>query len=414
MENKKNLPEVRFKGFVGDWESRYLEDCTDLLTGNPFESKRFVKDGFFLVRGMNVKRGYLDITESTSKFWPSSKGLETFLLKDADILIQMDGALIGKSYARINQSNLPALLVQRVTRIRETKVDIDFVYQYIQRDFLRYIDSIKTETAVPHLSLNDIRNFEIAVPSNSLEQTQIGTYFQNIDQLISQQQQKQDKLIMLKKAMLAKMFPKEGANIPEIRFKGFSEAWEEKKLEDITSAIFDGTHQTPTYTDFGIPFFSVENLISSKSNKFISYADYLESTKINKPEKNDILITRIGNIGFSKVIDWDYPFSIYVTLAVIKQSSQFNSYFLNYNFQSPRYQNELLTNSLLTAVPCKINMNNLRETKITISTDLQEQKLIGSYFQNLDNLINQNKQQLAKLKQLKKACLTKMFVSTPA
>ncbi|VAY87716.1 Type I restriction-modification system, specificity subunit S [hydrothermal vent metagenome] len=84
--------------------------------------------------------------------------------------------------------------------------------------------------------------------------------------------------------------------VPKLRFDGFSGEWEEKQLKNVTSAIFDGTHQTPKYTDKGIPFFSVENLISGKKNKFISIDDYKESTKKNKPEKDDILITRIGNI----------------------------------------------------------------------------------------------------------------------
>jgi len=120
------------------------------------------------------------------------------------------------------------------------------------------------------------------------------------------------------------------SRVPQIRFKGFSGEWEDKILDKISSSIFDGTHQTPTYTDSGIPFFSVENLISKSKNKYISNKDYIEATQKNKPEKNDILITRIGNIGFSKVVIWDYDFSIYVTLAVVKQSKMFNSFYLNY------------------------------------------------------------------------------------
>ena len=199
------------------------------------------------------------------------------------------------------------------------------------------------------------------------------------------------------------------SKVPQIRFKGFGGEWEEKLLNEISSSIFDGTHQTPTYTETGIPFFSVENLISRSKNKFISNIDHIEATKNNKPERNDVLITRIGNIGFSKVIDWNYSFSIYVTLAVIKQSKYFNSYFLTYNLQSSRYQKEILTNSLLSAVPCKINMNELRKTKVLISLSLNEQTKIGNYFQNLDKLIEQKEKKQQKLKQFKKAMLDKMF-----
>lgn len=197
--------------------------------------------------------------------------------------------------------------------------------------------------------------------------------------------------------------------VPQIRFKGFNGELEEKKLYEISSTIFDGTHQTPSYTESGIPFFSVENLISKSKNKFISNKDYIEATKNNKPEKNDILITRIGNIGFSQVVTWDYDFSIYVTLAVIKQSNIFNSFYLNYYMQSVKYQAEIISKSLLSAVPCKINMNELRNTNIVLPKSLTEQKKIGDYFQQLDKLIEQKEKKYQKLKQFKKAMLDKMF-----
>ena len=185
-QNGQKVPEIRFKGFTEDWEQRKFGDYNDLMTGYPFESDKFSEDGIKLVRGMNVKRGYLDFSEDICVKWNSCVGLENYLLKDGDILIQMDGALIGKSYAKIKENQLPALLVQRVTRARTNNklASQDFMYQTIQRDFLRYIGMNKTETAVPHLSLKDIRNFEIMVPGLA-EQDKIGTYFSNLDHLIT-------------------------------------------------------------------------------------------------------------------------------------------------------------------------------------------------------------------------------------
>lgn len=190
-QNEQKVPEIRFKGFTEAWEQRKFGDYNDLMTGYPFESDKFSEDGIKLVRGMNVKRGYLDFSEDICVKWNSCVGLENYLLKDGDILIQMDGALIGKSYAKIKKNQLPALLVQRVTRARTNNklASQDFMYQTIQRDFLRYIGMNKTETAVPHLSLNDIRNFEIMVPGLA-EQNKIGTYFSNLDRLITLHQRK--------------------------------------------------------------------------------------------------------------------------------------------------------------------------------------------------------------------------------
>ena len=143
------------------------------------------------MRGMNVKRGYLDFSEGLCEYWASPLGLENYLLKNGDILIQMDGALIGKSYAKIEENQLPALLVQRVTRVRtlEQVAEDAFIYQQIQKGFLAYIKGAKTETAVPHLSLSDIENFVIAIPSVT-EQKKIGALFESLDNLITLHQRK--------------------------------------------------------------------------------------------------------------------------------------------------------------------------------------------------------------------------------
>ena len=200
-------PKIRFQGYTEDWEQRKFGDDNDLITGYPFESEKFSEEGIKLVRGMNVKRGYLDFSNDICVRWNSTDGLENYLLEADDILIQMDGALIGKSYAKIAEEQLPALLVQRVTRARTRSKDActDFMYQTIQRDFWRYIGMNKTETAVPHLSLNDIYNFKIMVPCLG-EQQQIGAYFTNLDHLITLHQQKCEKLQKIKKFMLQNMF----------------------------------------------------------------------------------------------------------------------------------------------------------------------------------------------------------------
>jgi len=199
--------------------------------------------------------------------------------------------------------------------------------------------------------------------------------------------------------------------IPELRFPEFakSAAWEETTLENISPAIFDGTHQTPKYTEEGIPFFSVENLVSGNRNKFISREDYLLATSKNKPEKGDVLITRIGNIGFSTVVDWDYEFSIYVTLAVIKQSDKFISHYLNGYFQSNFYQKEIRSKSLLNAVPMKINMEELRKTKVLLPPDKFEQQKIASCLSSLDEVIEAQNKKLELLKDHKKGLMQNLF-----
>ncbi len=201
--------------------------------------------------------------------------------------------------------------------------------------------------------------------------------------------------------------------VPKLRFSEFKSngEWKENLLNEVSTAIFDGTHQTPTYTENGIPFFSVENIISGNKNKFISRADYLLATSKNKPEKGDIIITRIGNIGTSKVIDWDYEFSVYVTLAIVKKSSSFDSHYLHCYFQSSRYQKEILSKSLLNAVPCKINMDELRRTKILLPPDKEkkEQKKIAACLTSLEEIIRAENQKRKILQNHKKGLLQNLL-----
>lgn len=203
---------------------------------------------------------------------------------------------------------------------------------------------------------------------------------------------------------------KEKKLVPELRFPEFKdeEGWEIKVLSNITDAIFDGTHQTPTYTENGIPFFSVENIVSGNKNKFISREDYETATSKNKPGKGDILITRIGKIGYSAIVDWDYEFSIYVTLACIKKSKHFVSYYVHSYFQSDVYQKEILSKSLLNAVPCKINMNELRETKVLLPK-FKEQQKIASCFSSLDEVTAAHSKKLELLKEHKKGLMQSLF-----
>src|SRR5690606_3428120 len=145
--------------------------------------------------------------------------------------------------------------------------------------------------------------------------------------------------------------------------------------------------------------------------KFISREDYIEATKKNKPEKGDVLVTRIGSIGISKVVDWDYEFSIYVTLAVIKKSDQFIPQYLASYIQSSRFQKEILRRSLLKAAPQKINMNELRECEVLLPPDEEkkEQQKIASCLSSLDELLAAHKDKLDALKDHKKGLLQNLF-----
>lgn len=116
------------------------------------------------MRGANIKRGYFDFSQDLNKYWDSSEGLEKYLLEPKDIIIAMDGSLVGRSFCYLQKEHLPLLLVQRVARIRTTE-NFKYLYFNITRSFPDYVDKKKTAGAIPHISMKDINNFPIPLPS---------------------------------------------------------------------------------------------------------------------------------------------------------------------------------------------------------------------------------------------------------
>lgn len=195
-------------------------------------------------------------------------------------------------------------------------------------------------------------------------------------------------------------------DIPAIRFKGFSDTWEQRKLGELVD-VYDGVHQTPDYQDSGIMFLSVENISTLKSNKYISTEAFERDYKVY-PEKGDILMTRIGDIGTTNVVESTDKMAFYVSLALLKLKD-LDSYFLSNAMKNEPFQKGLRQRSLLTAIPQKINKEEIGKTDIFITKNPVEQKKIGEYFSTLDHLITLHQRKYDKLTNVKKSMLEKMF-----
>ena len=176
--------------------------------------------------------------------------------------------------------------------------------------------------------------------------------------------------------------------------------WEVKQLDELCSYINDGTHQTPKYVKEGIPFYSVENVTNDnfKNCKYISEKEHCTLKRRCNPEKNDILMTRIGSIGECKLIDWDINASIYVSLALLKTNNLIRSDFLAHYINSKQFKEEALKLSLPNATPQKINTQNIRKIKIIYPSDINEQIDIANsltdinlYIKNLEGLLKKKK-----------------------
>ena len=192
---------------------------------------------------------------------------------------------------------------------------------------------------------------------------------------------------------------------PQLRFEGFTDDWEQRKLNEV-SDIYDGTHQTPKYQDDGVMFLSVENIKTLTSNKFISREAFEDEFKI-RPQRGDVLMTRIGDIGTANVVETDEDLAYYVSLALFK-SEELNPYFLQASIYAPFVQDQIWKRTLHIAFPKKINKNAIGQVPINVPT-LAEQTKIGSFFKQLDDTITLHQRKLDLLKEQKKGFLQKMF-----
>lgn len=197
----------RLFGFSGKWEVVEIGNHIDLLTGFPFSSNYYSKNGIRLLRGSNIKRNHIDWSENITEYWEKlTPDLKKYVLEDGDIVIAMDGSLVGMSFARLSKKDLPALLLQRVARIRSNSINMDYLKEYVCSNyFTKYCDSVKTVTAIPHISPKDIRKFSIPVPPTKEEQSAIAKIISNMDTEIEKLEKNKEKYIMLKNGMMQKL-----------------------------------------------------------------------------------------------------------------------------------------------------------------------------------------------------------------
>ena len=195
-------------------------------------------------------------------------------------------------------------------------------------------------------------------------------------------------------------------NKPRVRFKGYTDDWEQRKLGELVG-VYDGVHQTPEYQDEGIMFLSVENISTLKSEKYISKEAFERDYKVY-PEKGDILMTRIGDVGTTNVVETSEKRAYYVSLALLKPNG-IDSYFLSHAMKNYEFQKGLRERTLVTAIPQKINKDEIGKVPIFITVNIDEQTKIGGCFHHLDHLITLHQRKYEQGKTLKKYMLQKMF-----
>jgi type I restriction enzyme S subunit len=245
MEVRPGCKQTEVGLIPNDWRSSRMGDEADLLTGFPFASSEFTKSGVRLLRGSNVKRGVVDWSPDITQHWPRADAeTRVFELKVNDLVIAMDGALVGRSFATITTSDLPALLVQRVARLRSRKAVQDLLRAWVASDlFVRHVDLVKTHTAIPHISPKDIRAFALAVPEDEDEQRAIAAALSDMDALLDGLDRLIAKKRDLKQAAMQQLLT------GQTRLPSFHGEWEVKQVCEFTRCVAGGTPSTlvPSY-----------------------------------------------------------------------------------------------------------------------------------------------------------------------
>ena len=408
MTKKVSTPALRFKGFTYTWEQRKVTELGKIYIGLVTTmTKHYTNDGTLLIRNSDIKDSRFEFGDNPIYLEKSFAQQNESRMHQVGDVITVHTGDVGTS-AVITENEAKSIGFATIVTRPDTKIiNPDYLCAFLNTDkHKKWAVAISTGDGRTNYNLGDYYELVVPVPSIK-EQKAIASYIQNLNNLITLHQRKYDKLTNMKKSMLEKMFPNNGANVPEIRFKGFTDAWEQRKLKEVVN-VYDGVHQTPDYKDSGVMFLSVENISILKSEKYISEEAFQKDYKVY-PQKGDVLMTRICDVGTPNVVETTEKVAFYVSLALLKPT-KINSYFLCNSIQSPLFQKGLKDRTLVTAIPQKINKDEIGKVNIILPASSQEQQLIGEYFRNLDRLITLHQRELEKLKNLKKACLEKMFV----
>ncbi|WP_336916522.1 restriction endonuclease subunit S [Acinetobacter modestus] len=410
---KQKYPEVRFSQFHKSWEVQPLKNIFGKIrnafvgTATPF----YVKKGNFYLESNNVKDG--KINKKSQIFID-----DYFYLKQrdkwlkTDDLVMVQSGHVGHSAViseDLNNSAAHALIMFSAYKVQTNPHFLN--YQWQTNSAKNAIEKIATGNTIRHILSSDMKEF-LSFFSSYDEQSQIGNFFQNLDQSIALQEKKLAQTQNLKKAMLEKMFPKAGSQQPEIRLKGFSGDWDTINLESLCS-IGDIDHRMPESTKSGIPYlmtgdFLGINELDFENAKLISNEDYEQLSKKIKPEIGDILFARYASVGTVRLVVTDIKFLISYSCAILKTSVNSNGEYLFYWFQTAFAQNQI-EQEINTGSQRNIGIDSLKKLSVRLPK-ANEQKAIANFFKQLDETLALQQQQLQTLKNLKQAFLEKMFV----
>ena len=412
MSTEKNTPEIRFKGFSDEWKSKTIAELIDdELIYPPKDGNHgnlhpkatdYVQYGIPFVMANNIRGGKIQFRDCYHISLDQAATLQKGFTKVNDVLLTHKGT-VGE-VAIVPKTVFPYLmLTPQVTyyRILDTsRLDKYFLaFSFVTNRFQAPLKQESGGGTRAYLGITAQQKLSISIPTKFEEQAKIGNIFQKLDSLINQHQQKHDKLSNIKKALLEKMFPKQGETIPEIRFKGFSGDWEERELDSVTQVTMGQSPSGENYTNNANDFILVQGNADLKNGFVVPRVWTSEVTKI--AFKGALIFSVRAPVGEVGKTNYDVVLgrgvaAVYGNEFIYQQLQK---------LKSDNYWHKVSAGSTFDA----ISSSELASTLIWISSELEQEK-IGHYFQKLDTLINQHQQQITKLNNIKQACLKKMFV----
>ena len=403
------VPEIRFKGFSGEWKNLVLGGNARFSKGQGYSKSDLVTSGSpIILYGRLYTKYQTVITEVDTFVNEKSKTIKSI---GGEVIVPASGES-PEDISRASVVNDPNVILGGDLNViyPDRKIDSIFLALAISNGRIKKELSSKAQgKSVVHIRNLDLADLSLLLPSKNPEQIKIGNYFQKLDTLINQHQQKHDKLTNIKKAMLEKMFPKAGATMPEIRFKGFSGEWIGKKLNDEVEFFSGLTYSPNDIRKFGTLVLRSSNV---KNGQLIQADNVYVNPEIvnciNVVEGDVIVVVRNGSrslIGkHALVTSWVDNTVIGAFMTGIRSEQ---SKFINALLNTSKFTAEVEKN--LGATINQITTGAFKKMEFSFPTE-PEQTAIGNYFQKLDSLINQHQKQISKLKQIKQACLSKMFI----
>lgn len=386
MEN----PKIRFKGFTKDWEQRKFLEFVSFFNGLTYRPDDVEETGTLVLRSSNVKDG--EIVDADNVYVNDKVAISEKVQEGDIIVVVRNGsrALIGK-HAQIKASMPNTVIGAFMSGMRSKHSS--FVNALLDTSAFKNEIAKNMGATINQITGYMFSKMEFMIPSGE-EQQKIGEYFANLDHLITLHQRKCEQTKNLKKYMLQKMFPQNGAKVPEIRFNGFTHDWEQRKVSELCS-ISTGKSNTQDKVEDGEYPFYVRSPIIERSTKYL----YDE----------EAVLTVGDGVGTGKVFHYvNGKYDLHQRCyRMYDFTDELNAHYFYHTFSKLFYKRVMAMTAKTSVDSVRLEM--IADMEIP-APKIDEQIKIGTYFDNLDHLITLHQRQCDELKKMKKYMLQNMFI----